>query len=97
MNSLDILTAKINMNTTILKFKNSIKDLKKNNPHRHDLINSMTESLKDVEEFNNIFLELEHEYKMECKINFRHQTYISDLKFKIKELQLQLKIKKEDL
>jgi hypothetical protein len=97
MNSLDILKAKVNMNTTILKFKKSIEDLEKNNPHRNDLINSMTESLKDVEDFNNIFLQLEQEYKMECKINFRHQTNISDLKFKIKELQLQLKINKEDL
>ena len=97
MESLEILQAKINIHTTILKFKASIEDLEKNNPHRNDLITSMRESLKDLILFEKVFNELEGELKIESKANFYNQMQIADLKFKIKELEIQLKIKKSDL
>ena len=62
MNSLQILKAKINLKATIIKFNNSIEEIKKKHPDRKDLIDSMLDSLDDVEQFQSVFLaELKHE------------------------------------
>ena len=95
MNNLETLQAKINIHTTILKFRNSIEDLQKNNPHRNDLIQSMTESLEDLIIFERVFNELADELRIEAKANFRNEIHIAELKYKIKELQIELKIKDE--
>lgn len=97
MDSLEILKAKINVHSTLLKLKSSLEDLQKNNPHRHDLIESMLQSLEDVNQFEKTFRELEDLFYLECKANLRHQIIISDLKSTIKDLELKLKIKKSDL
>ena len=47
MNTLDILKAKVNLQTTIIKFTNSIEELQSKHPERADLIDSMLESLED--------------------------------------------------
>jgi len=95
MDSLELLKAKVNIHTTTLKLKASIEDLKQNNPHRNDLIVSMIESLNDVEQFENVFRELEELYYQECKINLRHQMHIADLKHEVDRYKLANKIKKE--
>tara|TARA_R100000655_G_scaffold17819_3_gene37759 strand:- start:643 stop:936 length:294 start_codon:yes stop_codon:yes gene_type:complete len=97
MESLDILKAKINLQTTIIKFTSSIEELQKTHPERHDLINSMLESLQDISEFQSIFLELEEHLILECKTNLRLQMQISEQKHEIDKLRLELNIKKEGL
>lgn len=91
MNSLEILQAKINLKTTILKFTNSIEELQEKHSERTDLIDSMLDSLDDVAKFQSVFLELENEYHLECKTNFRLQLEISQLKHEQEKLQKDLK------
>ena len=64
MNTLEILKAKINLKTVLIKIKESIEDIEFKHPGRKDLINSMKESAEDIEHFHNVFLELEQEYHM---------------------------------
>ena len=91
MNSLEILQAKINLKTTILKFTNSIQELQEKHSERTDLIDSLLDSLDDVAKFQSVFLELETEYHLECKTNFRLQLEISQLKHEQDKIQKDLK------
>ena len=97
MESIDLLKAKINLQTTIIKFTRSIEELQKKHPERHDLIDSMLESLEDVAEFQSVFMQLEEEFILECKTNLRLQMQISEQKHEIDKLRLELNIKKEGL
>ena len=45
MDSLEILKAKINLQTTIIKFTSSIEELQAKHPERKDLIDSMVDSV----------------------------------------------------
>jgi len=78
MNTLEILKAKINLKTVLIKFKESIEE---------DLITSMKESAEDIEHFHNVFLEFEQEYHMECKSNLRNQLIIAEHKHEIDKLK----------
>ena len=73
MNTLEILKAKINLKTTIIKFKDSLDELVEKHESRTDLINSMKESLQDIEHFHSVFKDFEEEYYLECKANLRNQ------------------------
>ena len=86
MNTLEILKAKINLKTTVLKFRISIEELEEKHGHRKDLINSMKESLNDLEQFHSVFREFEDEYYLECKANLRHQIIIAEQKHEIDKL-----------
>tara|TARA_R100001460_G_scaffold40487_1_gene75701 strand:- start:8737 stop:9030 length:294 start_codon:yes stop_codon:yes gene_type:complete len=97
MESIDLLKAKINLQTTILKFTSSIQELQEKHPDRKDLINSMLNSLQDISEFQSIFLELEENFILECKANLRLQMQISENKHVIDKLKIQLKIQQEGL
>lgn len=97
MENIDLLKAKINLQTTIIKFTSSIEELQKKHPERHDLINSMLDSLQDITEFQSIFLELEEYLILEYKTNLRLQMQISENKYTIDKLKLQLNINKEGL
>jgi len=87
MNTLEILKAKINLKTVLIKFKESIEDIEFKHPARKDLINSMKESAEDIEHFHNVFLEFEQEYQIECKSNFRNQLIIAEHKHEIDKLK----------
>lgn len=87
MNTLEILKAKINLKTVLIKFKESIEDIEFKHPQRKDLINSMKESAEDIEHFHNVFLEFEQEYRIECKSNFRNQLIIAEHKHEIDKLK----------
>mgnify|MGYP001554218059 CR=1 FL=1 len=86
MNTLDILKAKVNLQTTIIKFTNSIEELQSKHPEREDLIDSMLESLEDVSQFQSVFMQFEDEYYLECKANMRHQIIIAEQKHEIDKL-----------
>ena len=91
MNSLEILQAKINLKTTLLKLKISVEEIEQKHPERNDLIDGMRESLSDVEQFQSVFNELEDNYHLECKTTFRLQLEISQLKHEQEKLQKDLK------
>ena len=97
MNSLDILKAKVNLQTTIIKFTNSIEELQSKHPERKDLIDSMLESLEDVSQFQSVFMQFGDEYLLECKANLRLQMVIADLKQEILTLQEEIKDLKTEL
>tara|TARA_R100000805_G_C3539921_1_gene55395 strand:- start:200 stop:493 length:294 start_codon:yes stop_codon:yes gene_type:complete len=97
METLDILKAKINLQTTIIKFTSSIEELQKTHPERHDLIDSMVESLEDVSEFQSVFIQLEEEFILECKTNLRLQMQISEQKHEIDKLNILVENLKEGI
>jgi len=97
MNTLDILKAKINLQTTIIKFTNSIEELQSKHPEREDLINSMLESLEDVSQFQSVFMQFEDEYLLECKANLRLQMVIADLKQEVLTLKEEIQDLKTEL
>jgi len=86
MNTLEILKAKINLKTTVLKFQISIEELEEKHGHRKDLINSMKESLNDLEHFHSVFRKFEEEYYLECKANLRNQIIIAEQNHEIDNL-----------
>ena len=87
MNSLEILKAKINLKTTLIKFKSSLEELREKHEHRTDLIKSMQESADDIEHFHSVFMQFEDEYYLECKANMRHQIIIAEQKHEIDKLK----------
>ena len=91
MDSLEILKAKINLQTTIIKFTSSIEELQAKHPERKDLIDSMLDSLDDVSQFQSVFMEFEDEYLLECKANLRLQMVIADLKQEVLILKQEIK------
>jgi hypothetical protein len=97
MNTLEILKAKVNLQTTIIKFTNSIEELQSKHPEREDLIDSMLESLEDVSQFQSVFMQFEDEYLLECKANLRLQMVIADLKQQVLTLQEEIKDLKTEL
>ncbi len=50
MNDLDLMVAKYNIVRTKTKIEASVIEIKQNNPHRTDLINSMNESIDELQE-----------------------------------------------
>tara|TARA_R100001509_G_scaffold129520_1_gene82887 strand:+ start:71 stop:364 length:294 start_codon:yes stop_codon:yes gene_type:complete len=97
MNTLEILKAKINLKTTIIKFKASIDELVEKHESRTDLITSMKESLQDIEHFNSVFMKFEEEYYLECKANLRNQIIIAEHKHEIDKLKEIIKDNKLEL
>lgn len=91
MDSLEILKAKINLQTTIIKFTSSIEELQAKHPERKDLIDSMLDSLEDVSQFQSVFMQFEDEYLLECKANLRLQMVIADLKQEVLMLKQEIK------
>ena len=97
MNTLDILKAKVNLQTTIIKFPTSMEELQSKHPEREDLIDSMLESLEDVSQFQSVFMQFEDEYLLECKANLRLQMVIADLKQEVLILKEEIKYLKTEL
>lgn len=78
---------------TYTKIASSLDEIKRKHPLRKDLIDSMEESLMELQEIKKTFVELENEYRMESKINFRWQLINLEQKEKIKELENELKMR----
>ena len=91
MDTLEILKAKINLQTTIIKFTSSIEELQEKHPERKDLIDSMLDSLEDISYFQSVFMQFEDEYLLECKANLRLQMVIADLKQEVLMLKEEIK------
>ena len=91
---LETLFAKINLKNTCLKLEISLHDIKTKNPKRTDLITSMQQSLNEVRQAILVLEELERELRTSKQMNFNLEKLNLEQKFKIKDLETQLKINK---
>lgn len=97
MNELTIITGKVNLDTTYLKIKISLEDIKEKNGHRTDLIDSMERSLSDLQQVKISYDAIEKELRAALQQNFRLEKLLMEEKFKNKDLQSQINFKDASL
>ena len=93
MDELTIITGKVNLDTTYLKIKLSLEEIKEKHGTRTDLIDSMERSLADLQQVKISYDAIEKELRAALQQNFRLEKLLMEEKFKNKELQIQLKMK----
>ena len=71
MDTLNQLESSIALNTIETKMTLSLDEIKTNNPNRTDLIESLEDSLRDVQSIKNFVGELVENWQIECKTSFR--------------------------
>ena len=97
MNELTIITGKVNLDTTYLKIKLSLEEIKQKHGTRTDLIDSMERSLSDLQEVKIAYDAIEKELRAALQQNFRLEKLLQEEKFKVKDLEIQLKMKDSEL
>ena len=97
MDELTIITGKVNLDTTYLKIKISLEDIKEKHGQRTDLINSMERSLADLQQVKISYDAIEKELRAALQQNFRLEKLLMEEKFKNKDLQTQLNFKNIEL
>ena len=97
MDELTIITGKVNLDTTYLKIKLRLEDIKEKNGTRTDLINSMERSLADLQQVKISYDAMEKELRAALQQNFRLEKLLMEEKFKVKDLEIQLKMKNVEL
>ena len=97
MNELTIISGKVNLDTTYLKIKISLEDIKEKHGQRTDLINSMERSLADLQQVKISYDAIEKELRAALQQNFRLEKLLMEEKFKNKDLQTQLNFKNATL
>jgi hypothetical protein len=93
MDELTIITGKVNLDTTYLKIKISLEEIKEKHGQRIDLINSMERSLADLQQVKISYDAIEKELRAALQQNFRLEKLLMEEKFKNKDLQTQLNFK----
>lgn len=93
MDELTIITGKVNLDTTYLKIKLSLEDIKERASNRYDLIHSMERSLVDLQQVKISYDAMEKELRTALQQNFRLEKLLMEEKFKVKDLQIELKMK----
>ncbi len=93
MDELNIISAKVGIQTTFLKVKISLEEIKTNHPNRKDIIDSMERTLADLQEISLVYSTMEKEYRAALQQNFRLERLLQEEKFKNKDLQSQLNFK----
>lgn len=97
MNELTIITGKVNLDTTYLKIKLSLEEIKQKHGTRTDLIDSMERSLADLQQVKLSYDAMEKELRAALQQNFRLEKLLQEEKFKVKDLEMQLKMKNAEL
>jgi hypothetical protein len=97
MYELNIISAKAAIQTTFLKVKLSLEEIKTNHPNRKDIIDSMERTLVDLQEISLVYATMEKEYRSALQQNFRLERLLQEEKFKNKDLQNQLTTKNYEL
>ena len=97
MDELTIITGKVNLDTTYLKIKISLEEIKEKHGTRTDLINSMERSLADLQQVKISYDAIEKELRASLQQNFRLEKLLMEEKFKVKDLEIQLKMKNVEL
>jgi hypothetical protein len=93
MDELTIITGKVNLDTTYLKIKLSLEDIKERASNRYDLIHSMERTLVDLQQVKISYDAMEKELRTALQQNFRLEKLLMEEKFKVKDLQTQLNFK----
>jgi hypothetical protein len=93
MDELNIISAKVGIQTTFLKVKISLEDIKTNHPNRFDIIHSMERTLADLQEISLVYATMEKEFRAAIQQSFRLEKLLQEEKFKNKDLQSQLNFK----
>jgi len=97
MDELNIISCRVAIQTTYLKIKQSLDEIKEKHGQRTDLINSMERTLLDIQEISLVYSELEKEFRSAVSSQYRLEHQNMDLKFRIKDLESQLKFKNIEL
>ena len=93
MDELTIITGKVNLDTTYLKIKLSLEEIKEKHGTRTDLIHSMERSLADLQQVKISYDAMEKELRLALQQNFRLEKLLQEEKFKNKDLEMELKMK----
>jgi predicted RNase H-like nuclease (RuvC/YqgF family) len=93
MDELTIITGKVGIQTTFLKVKISLEEIKTNHPNRHDIIHSMERTLVDLQEISLVYATMEKEYRAAVQSCFRLERLLQEEKFKVQDLKNQLNFK----
>ena len=93
MDELNIISCRVAIQTTYLKIKQSLDEIKEKHGQRTDLINSMERTLLDIQEISLVYSELEKEYRSAIQSCFRLERLLQEEKFKVRDLQSQLNYK----
>jgi hypothetical protein len=97
MNELTIITGKVNLDTTYLKIKLSLEEIKQKHGTRTDLIDSMERSLADLQQVKISYDAMEKELRAALQQNFRLEKLLQEEKFKVIDLQTQLTTKNYEI
>ena len=97
MDEITIITGKVNLDTTYLKIKLSLEEIKEKHGTRTDLIDSMERSLVDLQQVKISYDAIEKELRAALQQNFRLEKLLMEEKFKVRDLEIQLKIKNAEL
>jgi uncharacterized membrane protein len=97
MDELTIITGKVNLDTTYLKIKLSLEEIKERASNRHDLIHSMERSLADLQQVKISYDAMEKELRTALQQNFRLEKLLMEEKFKVNHLQNQLATKNYEI
>lgn len=92
MNELDLIVARVNINTTIAKLRNSTEEIKTKSPHRTDLTNSMEETIGQLVFSVSMYDVLEKEYRTARLLSNNYSNYIMQLEEKVRNLEKQNKL-----
>jgi predicted RNase H-like nuclease (RuvC/YqgF family) len=93
MDELNIISGKVGIQTTFLKVKISLEEIKTNHPNRKDIIDSMERTLADLQEISLVYATMEKEYRAALQQNFRLERLLQEEKFKVQDLKSQLNFK----
>jgi len=97
MDELNIISCRVGIQTTYLKIKLSLEEIKEKNGHRKDLIDSMERTLVDLQEISLVYATMEKEYRAALQSCFRLERLLQEEKFKVEALKKELQIKGIDL
>jgi len=97
MNELDLILARVNINTTIAKLKLSTDEIKQKNPQRIDLTNSMEDSIGQLVFSVSMYDVLEKEYRTARLLSNNYCNHIMQLEERIRLLEKQNKLLLEGL
>ena len=89
MNELDLILARVNINTTITKVKLSCDEIRKKSPQRVDLTNSMDKTIEELVFSVCVYDTLEKEYRITRQLNHEYSRRMFELENKVKELERQ--------
>lgn len=94
---LKLLKTDVAVKTLRLKLESSLEDFKEKTPHRKDIIESMENSLEDIEQINTTYKWLKTYYTTNDIVQYLHIEEIEKLKLENEKLSDQLEKIKANL